>query len=346
MLFENLRISALYISLLIFSCFKAQAQENFRAMFYNVENLFDTIKSPNINDKDFTPDGVLHWNSKRYNKKIKDLSKAIMGVGGEFPPAIIGLCEVENKNVIIDLVNSPILKNDDYRYVITNSKDPRGSNIAFLYQRDQFKYITRKSHRPNLSMGFKTRDILQVTGEIVSGDTLDVFLAHFPSRVKGEKMSEPSRREVAKLLRKKIDKVMSERENPNIIVMGDFNDYPTNNSLKLDLKTKRVDETKNKWLSNELYNMFEDKDNEEIKSYKYQGEWGYLDQIIVNGNLLDDKSTCFTKAIDGRVYSSNYLLDYDEKYGGYKPFRTYSGWKYLGGTSDHLPVYIDIMIKE
>lgn len=331
---------------IIFFSQEITGQEFFRVMFYNVENLYDTIPNPKISDSEFTPHGNLHWNTVRYKKKIQGIAKTISSVGKDCPPALVGLCEVENKNVILDLINNAQLSKHKYKYVITNSKDLRGSNIALLYQRDQFKYISRNTYRPTLPGDLKTRDILHVVGEVVSGDTLDLFLVHFPSRIQGQQKTDKIRLQVANFLRKKIDNIIKIRVNPKIIVMGDFNDYPTNNSLKLGLKTKKIDKSQISFDPTLLYNMFEDKEDDEIKSYKYQGKWGYIDQILTNGCLLDSTSSCYTNIDDGHAYSADFLMDYDPKHGGQKPFRTYSGWTYLGGISDHLPIYIDLNIIE
>lgn len=321
-------------------------QEFFRVMFYNTENFYDTIPNPAVNDISFTPSGELHWNSFRYLKKVEDVSKVISSVGGKYPPAIVGLCEVENKTVLDDLVKNSSLSRHKYKYTMTNSKDARGSNVALLYQRDQFKYISKKTYRPKLDGMTNTRDILHVSGMLVSGDTLDIFVCHFPSRTQGVRKTEENRCKVADLLRKNIDKLEAKRVTPRIIVMGDFNDYPDDRSMKTHLKAERFPLAGRKINDLVLYNLFENKYSDTIQSYKYNGKWGYLDQFLVTGTLLNDNSTCYVHPKEAFVFSPDFLLTYDEKYGGYKPHRTYSGWTYLGGISDHLPIYFDLTISE
>lgn len=343
----NLRILTLCLLLvsqvLISWC---SAQEYFRVMFYNTENLFDTISNPSTLDDAFTPDGELHWNTFRYTKKIEDVSRVISSVGGEYPPAIVALCEVENKQVLDDLVKFSSLARHQYRYTITNSKDARGANIALLYQRDQFRYLSQKTYRPRLKDKSSTRDILHITGMLVSGDTLDIFVCHLPSRIDGVQKTEPKRCQVADLLHKQVDKLMKIRLNPYIVVMGDFNDYPINNSLKRHLKALNVPAEERVLNSKVLYNLFESKTSDEIQSYKYNGKWGYLDQFLVSGLLLKNNSSTHLLQREAFVFSPSFLLTYDEKHGGVKPLRTYSGWTYLGGTSDHLPIYFDLFISE
>lgn len=332
------------ITFLLSFCFELHPQEPFRVMFYNVENLYDTINAPQTQDDEFAPDGNLHWDSYRYHKKLEDISKVISSLGGKYPPAIVGLCEVENNQVIKDLTLNSSLAKHKYRYAITKSKDIRGSNIVLLYQRDQFKLISRKSYTPVIekTSDKTTRDILHITGKVVNGDTLDIFVCHYPSRSEGVKKSEPFRIEVSKLLKQKIDSLKKKRKDCHIIIMGDFNDYPRDTSIKETLHTQKVEAGIN---PKELYNLFENTSNK-IGSYKYNGKWGYLDQFIVSGNLLEPQQNTHIVDQKADVYSPDFLLDYDEKHGGKRPLRTYSGWKYIGGFSDHLPIYFDLYIKE
>lgn len=203
-------------------------QEPFRVMFYNVENLYDTINNPKTLDDDLTPTGNLHWGSYRYHKKIEDVSKAISSLGGKYPPALVGMCEIENSAVLKHLTQESSLAKHKYKYIITNSKDARGSNVALLYQRDQFRLIEKKSYTPIIDkeQQRKTRDILHIVGNIVNGDILDIFVCHYPSRTEGIAKSRPLRIEVSKLLKQKIDSIYKIRNTANIIIMGDFNDYP------------------------------------------------------------------------------------------------------------------------
>ncbi|WP_242034415.1 hypothetical protein [Dysgonomonas sp. BGC7] len=328
----------------------SHAQERFRVMFYNTENLYDTKNNPNTSDDDLTPEGNLRWNKYRYWKKLHDISKVISSVGSGHPPALVGLCEVENDSVLFDLTKRAALQRHKYEYIITNSKDSRGSNVALLYQRDQIKIIGTKSYTPVIyetqDSVVTTRDILHVTGKVVNGETIDIFICHFPSRSKGIKKSRPYRITCAKLLRQKTDSLFSIRKRANIIIMGDFNDYPYDTSIKDTLNTFGTDPSPDK---SKLYNLFyhqATEKKEDTGSYKYRGKWNYIDQFIVSGNLLNINNISI-KENTAHVYNADFLLETDNnKYGGSKPFRTYSGYKYLGGFSDHLPIYFDLLIKE
>lgn len=341
-----LRVIFLIYVLFILSL-SALAQEEFRIMFYNAENLYDTKNNPDTNDDDLTPEGQLHWTVYRYWKKLNDISKVVASVGSKYPPAIVGLCEVESDSVLFDLTRRSTLNRYKYEYIITHSKDSRGSNVALLYQRDQMKILGYKSYTPYIDTYKTTRDILHVVGQVVNGEVLDIFVCHFPSRSEGIKKTRPYRIECAELLKQKTDSVFKIRKRANIIIMGDFNDYPSDVSLKDILSAFPLNENAD---PQNLYNMFYYKSqvrNMDVASYKYRGKWNYIDQFIVSGGLLKSEEKVVIKNKEADVYSADFLLHEDnKKYGGLKPFRTYSGWKYLGGFSDHLPIYMNLIIRE
>ena len=322
------------------------SQDNFRVMFYNVENLFDTKDNPNKNDDDFLPQGKQRWSNYRYWKKLNDISKVIDSVGNGRPPAIVGLCEVENDSVLFDLTRRSDLRKHKYEYIISDSKDPRGINVALLYQRDEMKVLKVKEYVPvfrNLPES-PTRNILHVSGKIINGDILDIFVCHFKSRSGGIKKTHPYRVQSAELLKQKVDSVMKVRKNPLIIIMGDFNDYPHDKSMKEVLSARKMGD---KVQDKNLYNIFYHNINENKNgSYRYRGKWIFPDQFLVNGSLLNLKGQTRIKKGEGHVFSAGFLLEDDQKYGGKRPFRTYLGYKYLGGYSDHLPIYFDLEIIE
>lgn len=217
----------------LFVACKLEAQEQpFRVMFYNVENLFDCKHDSLKNDWEFQPDGTRAWHSGRLKTKLYRLSQVIIAAGGWEPPALVGLCEVENDSVMHQWLHYSPLRNCKYRYVMTDSPDERGIDVALMWQRHRFQMLQHRSiriqfpdshHRP-------TRDILHVTGKVSTGDSLDVFVCHFPSRSGGQLASEPFRLHVASVVRRQTDSIMAVRQHPFILVMGDFNDYPTNAS--------------------------------------------------------------------------------------------------------------------
>lgn len=321
------------------------AQSNFRVMFYNVENLFDTINNPQKNDDDFLPDGNLRWNQYRYWKKLNAISQVIDSINSGYPPALIGLCEIENESILFDLTKRSKLRKHKYNYIITKSDDPRGINVALLYQRDDIKITEAHEYKP-VFIGLPespTRNILHVTGQIENGSILDIFVCHFKSRVGGIKKTNPYRLQTAQLLKQKADSIINIRKQSYIIIMGDFNDYPDNESMRkiLDGHSKNS-EIKDRL----LYNMFlNETNNKEKGSYRYRQRWIFPDQFIVNGNFLKNKGVVKIKDNRANVYRANFLLEDDPKYGGKKPYRTYSGFKYKGGYSDHLPIYFDLEFK-
>lgn len=310
----------------------ANAQNNFRVMFYNVENLFDCTHDSLKNDREFLPESVRGWNYKRYKQKINSIAKVICAAGEWELPDLIGLCEVENEKVVNDLTNHSPLKEQGYRFVMTDSPDERGIDVALLYQRGSFKLLNHRSIRIDLPNRKPTRDILHVTGIIANGDTLDVFVVHLPSRSGGEKESEPARLAVASKLKTCADSLFRARRNPNLIITGDFNDYPYNRSvcnvLNANFPARTVEPLG-------LYNLMAGKKG---GTYKYQGEWGILDQFIVSGTLLIPHKGLTISANNVSICQFPFLLEADEKYGGKQPFRTYYGFKYIGGFSDHLPI--------
>ena len=313
----------------LFLClsFHVGAQESFRVMFWNVENLFDIKDEPRKSDEEFLPDAIRHWNSFRYHDKLKKLAKTIVASGDERVPDLVGLCEVENDSCLYDLTRRSPLREAGYRYVMTDSPDERGIDVALLYQRGSFKLLGKRSIRiPHEQVRrAPTRDILHVTGRILSGDTADVFVCHFPSRGGGQAKTEPYRLLAAKVLRHTVDSLKQVRQHPYLIIMGDFNDSPSDKSLRKVLCGK-----------GDLVNLMKGmKDG----TYRYRGEWGIYDQFIVSANVP-------VKRKGVQILRHPFLLEEDEKYGGDKPFRTYNGMKYVGGYSDHLPVVFDFLIRD
>ena len=328
---------------LLLRCSLASDQHTirFQVMFWNVENLFDTRHDSLKNDYEFLPDAMRRWHVGRFKKKINDVARVIAAVGQGEMPDIVGLCEVENDYVLKNLTQYSALKEQGYRYVMTDSPDERGIDIALLYQRDRFRLLQHQSIRiiPDHEDRSPTRDILHVSGQLLSKDTLDVILAHFPSRSGGMKETEPYRLAAAKQLRTLVDSLFDSRCCPQILIMGDFNDYPNSKSitdiLKTNLPADQLD-------SKQLYHLLARKAKKaNYGSHKYRSEWKLLDHIIVSGNLLDMKSPLHTKEEKADVARLPFLLEEDTQYGGDRPFRTYRGMKYQGGFSDHLPVYVD-----
>lgn len=324
----------------------ACAQSGFRVMSYNVENLFDTADDPDKNDNDFLPSGNHHWSNARYNHKLRQIAKVICAAGQWSTPALVALCEVENDSVLTHLLRRTPLKQQHYRYYMTHGSDTRGINSALLYRRDQFGYLghteypvvfSRQKHK-------HTRNILHVWGKVVTADTLDVFVCHLPSRYGGEKESEADRFDAARTLRRICDSLLVIRRTPQLLIMGDFNDTPEKASITEVLAAGRITGIIE---PAGLYNLFADP--REVKfpgTHKYQGEWNQLDHIIVSGNLLDGQSPMHIIAQSNRIFAPPFLLTDDKTWRGQRPFRTYYGYKYEGGFSDHLPLVADFLLSK
>jgi len=306
-----------------------KAQTNLRIAFYNVENLFDTHNNPQTNDDDFTPEGNRHWNNYKYWQKIKKTSKTLKIIGGWEAPAIIGLAEIENDTVLKNIIYSDPLKNSKYGIIHRDSPDHRGIDVALLYRKDKFFPINHKFYPLKDDDGkiIHSREIVYSAGLIKGGDTLHIFAVHFPSRYGGYKKSEPKRMNAVKQLASITDSLNTVFNNPYIIIMGDFNDTPTNKSIMfLD---------NNKWINHLQCNH---------GTHKYHGKWTELDHFFIS-NSLKNESNKIIISEKTNVFKESFLLEEDKKYLGEKPFRTFVGYKYNGGFSDHLPIYIDLTIK-
>lgn len=312
----------------------------FKIISYNVENYFDCVDDTLTNDAEYVTGGIRGWNYDKYLRKQANISKVIVAIGGWEAPAIIGLCEIESEKCIRDLTRYSGLKQLKYKYLHHESPDARGVDVALLYRSSYFKPFHDEAigiHYPDAPQS-KTRDLLFASGVVPTGDTLHCFVCHFPSRLGGELESEDRRIYVASVLRLKIDSLFAKNSRSNIVIMGDFNDYPTNVSM---LKTLKALPPSDSISSTSLYNLMFPIHAAGKGSHKHDGEWGTLDQIIVSGNLLNTANGIFTLPTDAHVFDADFLLVNDEKFLGKTPFRTYNGMKYQGGYSDHLPVFVD-----
>lgn len=322
-------------------CLEGEAQQTFRVMEYNVENLFDCRHDSLKHDEEFLPGGVRGWNYHRFQHKLNAIAKVILAASAGQVPDVVGLCEVENDYCLERLVKHSPLREAKYRYVMTRSEDVRGIDVAVLYQPQTFKLITSQSVRipVNKEIGNRpTRDILHVSGKVVSGDTLDILMCHMPSRAGGKRQSEPYRLWAAECLKRVTDSLFTVRACPYLVIMGDFNDYPSDRSIREVLGAVRPASSVS---PDVLYNLM---DGRPRGTYRHRGEWGVLDQLIVSGTLLEGKRNLRTSYEQAGILEFPFLLQTDETYGGMKPFRTYRGMRYQGGYSDHLPVFMDITI--
>ncbi|MBT3560767.1 MAG: endonuclease/exonuclease/phosphatase family protein [Flavobacteriaceae bacterium] len=329
----------------------AQEKRNFNIhtiAFYNVENLFDTINDVNKNDEASPMMEIKFNRSEIYKKKVKNMAQVIADIGTDLinkSPSIVGLSEVENRNVIEDLINHEYLSNEDYKIVHYDSPDERGIDVGLIYNDNVFKINSTKSHELIIydnksSKRNYTRDQLVVSG-LLDGELIHIIVNHWPSRSGGEERSRAGRMAAAGLNKKIIDSLQNKYKNAKIITMGDFNDDPHDDSMKKILNAKKyIEDVKTNGIYNPMEVILSDQG---IGSNAYRDVWQLFDQILVTEPFLNKKydSYQFYKA---GVFNESYLINKAGKYKGY-PFRSFSWGSFTDGYSDHLPSYI-YLIKE
>ena len=320
--------------------FNPEEDRTLRFMFYNVENLFDTIENPDANDEEFLPGGTRNWSSYRYYQKKNRIYKTIMAAGGWRPPELIGLCEIENETALEDILwNTPFSK-FEYKYIHKNSPDHRGIDVALLYDPTKFFPVSEQFIRLKLPDEYSsTREILYAKGHTVQSDTLHVFVNHWPSKYGGAVKSQPKRNIAAKTLKAVTDSILKIEKEAKLIITGDFNDGVAAESIKDFLAVNSVEDSV---IDQNLYSLSEHWLNGSCGTYKYQGKWSVIDQFIVSGSLLKNSETLKTSKDDAHIFAPAFLLEKDEKYIGKKPYRTYIGFRYNDGFSDHLPIILDL----
>jgi exonuclease III len=317
----------------MFSFFKGKGKNKnaYTIAFYNLENLFDVFDDPKTLDDDFTPKGKKHWGHKRYKKKIRKLGNVIRQLGTEksfYGPAIVGAVEVENKKVLDDLINSKNLKAHHYGYVHYDSSDERGIDVALLYKKELFELINSEIFPVILTEedGARdyTRDILLVSGKL-NGELMHFIVNHWPSRRTGEDETELKRITASNKVVSIVEQLRNKDLDAKIVIMGDFNDDPHSKSIQNLIKQ-------------DFYNPMERLIDTGNGSLRHKGTWHLFDQILFSNNFfIDNKKTHMFKYAE--VFDKHFLKEWHGKYKG-NPFRTYSGKRYLGGFSDHFPVYV------
>ena len=329
----------------------AQEKRNFNIhtiAFYNVENLFDTINDVNKNDEASPMMEIKFNRSEIYKKKVKNMAQVIADIGTDLinkSPSIVGLSEVENRNVIEDLLNHKHLLNKNYDIVHYDSPDERGIDVGLIYNKNVFKVNSTKSHELIIydnksSKRNYTRDQLVVSG-LLDNELIHIIVNHWPSRSGGEERSRAGRMAAAELNKKIIDSLQNKYKNAKIITMGDFNDDPHDDSMKKILNAKKyIEDVKTNGIYNPMEVILSDQG---IGSNAYRDAWQLFDQILVTEPFLNKKydSYQFYKA---GVFNKSYLINKAGKYKGY-PFRSFSWGSFTDGYSDHLPSYI-YLIKE
>ena len=311
---------------------KKTKKQRYTVAFYNLENLFDPKRNSKILDKDYTPDGAKKWTVERYQRKLVKLAKTIVNIGEKdhpYPPALIGVAEAENNSVLTALLHTDPMDDLDYGFIHFDSPDERGIDTGLIYRKRFFKVL----HSEPLVLlvdnpgGVRdtTRDILYVKGEL-NKELVHVFVNHWPSRREGDVATEYKRVIAAKEIVLKIEQIRLEELDPNIIVMGDFNDDPSSKSLQ-DLKEGAA-----------LFNPMETLHIPDSQgSSVYGNKWNMFDQILVSNSFFNYEKN--THSFDSAaIYDDKSLKEKKGKYKG-SPYRTFVSDRYMGGYSDHFPVY-------
>jgi len=343
----------LFAFLFVLSFSSIAQKQNYKVAiigFYNLENFYDTLDDPKIDDEEFLPTGARNYNANIYLNKVGKLASVIqrMGTDDEKIPcpdgaAILGVAEVENINVLQDLVNHPSLKSRNYQIVHYDSKDRRGIDVGLLYNPKYFEVIDSRALYVSLPSGSKdayyTRDVLWVKGKF-DGEIINVYVNHWPSRVGGEERSAPGRAAAAAVCKKHIDSLMLAEGESKYIVMGDLNDDPISPSLTKVLQTKNsIEGTK----PGQLYNPWVEMYKSGYGTLAYQDAWGLFDQIVLSFKWLNKQQEGFFYRKQF-IFNREFLTENIGKYKGY-PMRTWDGLTYRGGYSDHFPTYVLLLKK-
>lgn len=323
------------------------AQKPYKVVFYNFENLFDTIDDPDIFDEEFTPEGPKKWNSVKYGKKIANLERVLFDIAAEDRdfPVVIGVSEIENRNVMEDVIAQAKLAHADYRVVHFDSPDARGVDVGFYYRPDLFKLEGSAPipfHMPELP-NFRTRDFVTMWGTIDS-EPFFFLVSHWPSRLGGKEASDPKRMAAARQIRNIVDSVQRVDPATKVVVMGDLNDDATDNSIVEGLSAKgKPQEVR----PGDMFNPFIALLKAGYGTLAYRDAWNLFDNIIVSENLVDAPAGTLRilpvgkSKFYGGIFRRPYMIQKDGQYKGY-PLRTFVGNDFQGGFSDHFPVFIYI----
>lgn len=314
--------------------------------WWNVENLFDTTNNvdrlPQFgSDDEFTPQGSKEWTWNRYEQKLRNVASVMRLMNDGEGPDIIGVCEVEHEHILREL-SQTYLPDKNYEIVYHESPDARGIDVSFLYKADVLELLSWDYRSiPHSDGRAPTRDILFAEFECES-NRIVCIANHWPSRRGGAEESEPRRVLAAKICRSVVDSILNTAPSKNIVVMGDFNDYPTNVSMTGFLRASSDSQAVKKRPMSLLYNCMSEWDGDTTRgTYMYRGGWNMLDQFVISSSLLDSGSMHF-QAVD--IYDREFLREKTGPYAG-APWPTYGGRKYLGGYSDHFPILLRLAIR-
>lgn len=339
--------AALLLALSGLSPCSAQDVGTLRIAALNCENLFDTIPTPGHQDQEFLPTSQRRWTTRRYRRKLSMLAREIVSLSQIEPADLIALVEVEGDTALTDLTRHTRLRALHYDYVVTHGSDPRGINVALLWQQSAFRPLTTHTICWQKRLGIKepTRDVLHVQGLARSGDTLDIIVCHMPSQY-GKRHSQKMRADIATGLRTYTDSLLTANPRANIIILGDMNDSPKSKTIRQYLGAQLLD-NKTPYPSpltpySSLYNIsnLRADPHNPLGTYRYRGHWEMLDQCIVSANLLNPSNHLHLTPTPVQIINHPFLLEDDTRYGNQKPWRTWQGPIFRGGFSDHLPIVV------
>lgn len=314
-------------------------KNNLTIASYNIENLFDTINTPGKFDEEFTPGSDKKWNTERYQTKLNNLAKVISSINPYELPEIIGIVEAENKEVLIDLANTDALRSAKYEVILDEGPDARGIDCGLIYNPKDFKYLTHKTLtvRFPFAQNKRTRDILYVKGK-VKKEEIHLFVNHWSSRRGGQEKSEPKRIESAKVLKHSVDSILKIDPDAKIVMMGDFNDEPSNKSIFEVLNAGNY--KSDKLLVNTVFQY----EAEKKGTYYFRGNYDQIDHIITSRGLINQKNGFRLLHANSFIHNPDFLC-FTNKSGDKTPSRTYGGKNYYGGYSDHFAIYATFIIK-
>ena len=336
--------------LFVVLCFPLQAQNekqssgDFKIMFYNLENLFDPFDDSLKDDNEFLPEGVRGWTWKKFERKLQNTSKVIISAGGWRPPEIAGFCEVENRFALIQLLKRTPLEPFGYRIIHHESPDARGIDVGLIYRPDRFSVVTERAI-PVIFEGDSiatTRDILYVKGIVPGGDTLHLFVNHWPSKYGGAAATISKRRDAALRLKSVTDSIANKIPDALIVIMGDFNDQPNDECMEIHLNARHGEPgSDGYYLYNLMYPMLGKWDT---GTHKFREEWSIIDQFVVSSSLLRRQQGLRLSEKGAEIFRAAFLLEEDRNFNVTKPYRTFSGPTYLGGFADHLPILLHLKL--
>ena len=341
---------AFTISLLLVFAMTAHSQvKQFKPIiisFYNLENFYDTLNNPAVNDEEFLPNGPRNYNTAVYFDKVTKLATVLSQIGKEVNPdgpAVIGVAEVENDTVLNDLIHHKLIEKRGYRIVHYDSRDARGIDVGLLYNPRYFSVEASDKLFVQLPGGSKdsyfTRDVLWVKGKL-DGETIHIYVNHWPSRVGGEVRSAPARAAAANVVKHHMDSIAKADGFQKVVIMGDLNDDPVSPSVAKVLNAKEKAEDV---AAGGLFNPWISQYKKGYGTLAYQDAWGLFDQIMISQSWLD-KNQNGAFFYQQHIFNREYLVENKGRYKGY-PMRTWDGNTYRGGYSDHFPTYL-VMLKK